>query len=129
VAILLDQLPAALSQQPNTSAYALLKRLDALLSPERIHALSALTDQIPRLVNALHSGGLPTSGELRQLAPDIHAMLELIDEVHQVVTGMPGAQLARRRGADPHPQLVPLPQVPVPTTGPAVGDQNREDQR
>ncbi len=129
VAILLDQLPAALSQQPNTSVHALLERLDTLLSPERIHALSALTDQIPRLVNALHSGALPTSGELRQLAPDIHAMLELIDEVHQVVTGMPGAQLARRRGADPHPQLVPLPQVPVPTTGPAVGDQNREDQR
>ncbi len=129
MAILLDQLPAALSQQPNTSVHALLERLDTLLSPERVDALSALTDQLPRLVNALHSGALPTSGELRQLAPDIHAMLELIDEVHQVVTGMPGAQFARRRGADPHPQLVPLPQVSVPTTGPAVGDQNRADQR
>ncbi|MBW3656132.1 MAG: alpha/beta fold hydrolase, partial [Gemmatimonadetes bacterium] len=84
LASLLDQLPAALNQQRTTPVHALLERLDTLLSPERTEALSALTDQIPRLVNALHSGALPTTGELRQLAPDIHAMLELIDEVHQV---------------------------------------------
>jgi pimeloyl-ACP methyl ester carboxylesterase len=128
LASLLDQLPAALSQQPTTPVHALLERLDTLLSPERTGALSALADQIPRLVNALHSGGLPTSGELRQLAPDIHAMLELIDEVHQVVTGMPGAQRARKRGADPHPQVV-VPHVPVLPTGPVDGGQNREDQQ
>jgi hypothetical protein len=36
---------------------------------------------------------------------DIHAMLELIDDLHQVVTGVPGAQRARDRGADTHPRL------------------------
>lgn len=31
-------------------------------------------------------------------------MLELLDELHQVVTGLPGAQRARQRGAESHPQ-------------------------
>ncbi|MDP9433867.1 MAG: alpha/beta hydrolase [Actinomycetota bacterium] len=128
VASLLDQLPAALSQQRTTPVHALLERLATLLSAERTEALSALADQIPRLVTALQLGGLPTPGELRQLAPDIHAMLELIDEVHQVVTGMPGAQRARKRDADPHPQVV-VPHVPVRTTVPVDGSQDREDQR
>jgi hypothetical protein len=32
-------------------------------------------------------------------------MLELLDELRQVVTGLPGATLARHRGADAHPQV------------------------
>ncbi|MDP9393947.1 MAG: hypothetical protein M3Q27_06675, partial [Actinomycetota bacterium] len=105
VAGLLDRVHAALSRQRAEPVEALLDRLATLLSPERTRALSALADQTPRLVNALQSDRLPTSRELRQLAPDIHAMLELIDEMHQVVTGLPGAQRARKRGADPHPQV------------------------
>jgi pimeloyl-ACP methyl ester carboxylesterase len=105
VGSLLDQLPRILSQQRTGPVEALLERLAALLSPERTDALSALADQTPRLVNALQRDGLPTTGELRQLAPDIHAMLELIDDLHQVVTGMPGAARARDRGDEPHPQV------------------------
>ncbi len=80
-------------------------RLPALLSAERAVTLGALADQAPRLLQALDSGDLPTSRELRQLAPDIHAMLELIDDLYRVVSGMPGARRAHDRGAKPHPQV------------------------
>jgi pimeloyl-ACP methyl ester carboxylesterase len=102
---LLDRLQAVLSPQHTEPVHALLDRLATVFSPERTAALSALADQAPRLVQALQTDGLPTPRQLRQLPPDIHAILELIDEVHQVVTGMPGAQRARQRGAEQHPQV------------------------
>ncbi len=105
VASLLDSLPAALSQQRTDPVPALLERLTTLLTPERTDALSALADQMPRLVATLQSDGLPTARELRQLSPDLHAMLELIDEIHQIATGLPGSKRARKRGADQHPQI------------------------
>ena len=36
---------------------------------------------------------------------DLHALLELMDDLHQVVSGLPGAGRARDRGDDPHPQV------------------------
>lgn len=82
----------------------LVDRAHAFLSKERTARLAALADEAPRLVDALERGDLPTARELRQVAPDLHAMLELLDELHQVVTGLPGATRARDRGAKAHPQ-------------------------
>lgn len=84
---------------------ALLDRLHAFVSPERLARLAALVDQVPRLVTALKSGDAPPARELRQVPPDLHAMLELLGELLQLVTGLPGATLARDRGAAPHPQV------------------------
>jgi hypothetical protein len=38
------------------------------------------------------------------MPPDLHAMLQVLDDLHQVLSGLPGARLARGRGAAPHPQ-------------------------
>jgi hypothetical protein len=82
----------------------LLDRAGVLLTEDRTAALSALVDQAPRLLRGLESGELPSNHQLGQLPPDLHAMLEVLDDLHRVVSGMPGAGLARDRGADPHPQ-------------------------
>jgi hypothetical protein len=101
----LQRLDETLTDSRAAALQTLLEQLPVLFSAERTANLATLTDQAPRLVNALNSGDLPTSLELRQVPPDLHAMLELIDDLHQVVSGMPGATRARDRGNDPHPQV------------------------
>ena len=101
----LQRLDETLTHSRAAALQAVLEQLPVLFSAERTANLAALADQAPRLVNALNSGDLPTSSELRQVPPDLHAMLELIDDLHQVVSGMPGATRARDRGNDPHPQV------------------------
>lgn len=101
----MNRLDELLTAERVTETGALLDRLAVLISAQRAEHISALVDQAPRLVGALRAGDVPTSRELRQIAPDLHAALELIDELHQVVTGMPGAGRARERGAEPHPQV------------------------
>ena len=61
--------------------------------------------------SGLRDGDLPSARALSQIHPDLHALLELLDQVHQVVTGLPGAGRARERGDDPHPRTV-VPDVP-----------------
>jgi hypothetical protein len=101
---LLDRLHIILTPERVESAQALLDRLPVLFAAERTHALSTLADQSRQLINAVEAGEMPVSRELRQMPRDIHAMLELIDDLHQVVTGVPGADRARARGTDTHPQ-------------------------
>jgi ABC-type transporter Mla subunit MlaD len=83
----------------------LVQRALVVLTPERTERLAALLDHSERLISGLEDGRLPSSEDLKQVPPDLRAALELLDELHQVVTGMPGARRAQERGADPHPRL------------------------
>jgi hypothetical protein len=83
----------------------LVDRTLGVLTADRAQRLAALLDESDRLVAGLHDGELPSRHELKQIPPDLRAMLELLDDLHQVVTGMPGARRAQERGADPHPRL------------------------
>ena len=97
-------LDRALSAAGPDALTSLLERLPALFSEERTAHLAALADRVPRLVSAVDDD-LPTGPELRRIPADLHAMLEVLDDLHQVMSGMPGAGRARARGADPHPQV------------------------
>jgi hypothetical protein len=108
----LVRLDRGLSDAGAEALTTLLDRLPVLLTEDRTALLAALADQAPRFLRALDSGELPSSRELGQLPPDLHAVLEVLDDLHQVVSGMPGAGLARDRGDEPHPQVEdPHPQV------------------
>jgi hypothetical protein len=100
-----DRLDVILTPDRVEVTQALLDRLPVLFAAERTLALSALADESRRLTDALEAGELPASHELRQIPRDIHAMLELIDDLHQVVTGVPGAGIARDHGADEHAEV------------------------
>jgi hypothetical protein len=91
----------------------------ALLTEDRMRDLAALADQIPRLLRGLESGTLPTTADLGRVPTDLHALLELIDDLHQVVSGLPGAGRARDRGDAPHPQVEDPrpPEEPDPRPG------------
>jgi hypothetical protein len=107
-----QRLDGILTAQRAESFQALGDHLSDLLTSQRADTAGRLLDEVPRFLSALHDGDLPTSRELRQVPPDLHALLELLDEINQVVSGLPGAGRARDRGDDPHPQVVP----PTPTT-------------
>ncbi len=83
----------------------LVQRTLIVLTAERTQRLAALLDHSQRLISGLENGDLPSAQELKQMPADLRAMLQLLDELHQVVTGMPGARRAQDRGADPHPRL------------------------
>ncbi|WP_241175865.1 hypothetical protein [Modestobacter sp. KNN46-3] len=97
----LDQALAAAGPEALAS---LLERLPVLFTEERTAHLAALADRVPRMVSAVDDD-LPTRAELRGMPADLHAMLEVLDDLHQVLSGMPGAARARERGEDPHPQV------------------------
>ncbi|SDG04091.1 hypothetical protein SAMN05660662_0102 [Blastococcus aurantiacus] len=97
-------LDRALSAAGPEALASLLERLPVLFTEERTAHLAALADRVPRMVSAV-DGDLPAGPELRRVPADLHAMLEVLDDLHQVLSGMPGADRARARGADPHPQV------------------------
>jgi hypothetical protein len=79
--------------------------------------LAALADRVPRMVSAVDSDDLATGPELRRVPSNLHAMLEVLDDAHQVLSGMPGAGLARARRGPPFTGLVVLVQTVVPRHG------------
>jgi hypothetical protein len=102
---LLARLDRVLTDDTAPALGALLDRLPSLLTEERTASLAALADHVPRLLRGLESGHLPTTADLGRVPTDLHALLELIDDLHQVVSGLPGAGRARDRGDEPHPQV------------------------
>jgi hypothetical protein len=99
-----DRLDQGLSDNGTEALSTLLDRLPLLLTERRTADLSALVDEAPRLLRALESGELPSTVQLGRLPSDLHAVLEVLDDVHRIVCGMPGAKRARERGAAPHPR-------------------------
>lgn len=97
-------LDRALSAAGPQALAPLLERLPVLFTEERTAHLAALADRVPRMVSAVDDD-LPTGPELGRMPADLHAMLEVLDDLHQVLSGMPGAARARARGEDPHPQV------------------------
>jgi hypothetical protein len=53
---------------------------------------------------------MPLLGKLDQVGPDIHKLLEVTEDLHLAIAGIPGLRLLRRRGEErersgeiPHP--------------------------
>jgi carbon monoxide dehydrogenase subunit G len=42
----------------------------------------------------------PLIRALSDAAPDVHNVLEILDDLHQLASGLPGAKLLRKRGVE-----------------------------
>lgn len=89
-----------------------LDRLAELVSPRQVTALVGLADRLPPLLDAVDRDVLPLLSHLNEMAPDLHALLESVDDLRRAVAGLPGIGLLKRRGdeelaAEPLEQFVP----------------------
>ena len=90
-----------------------LDRLAELVSPRQVTALVGLSDRLPPLLDAVDRDVLPLLGHLNEMAPDLHALLESVDDLRRAVAGLPGIGLLKRRGdeelAADEPTFTPHP--------------------
>ena len=77
-----------------------LHRLAETLEPHEVDAMVTLVDRLPTVVTHLDEDVLPVLASLDNVAPDVHALLDTVEDVRQIVKGFPGSRLFRRRGAE-----------------------------
>ena len=80
-----------------------LRRLAGSISPQEIDAATTLIDRLPALLEHVDSDLLPLLRQLEQVGPDVHEILEVVDDVRRVLSGVPGVGLLRDRGDDEPP--------------------------
>lgn len=71
------------------------RRVAETVNEREVDAVVGLIDELPQLLDALKTQVLPV---MRQLGPDVHATMEIVDDVRDIINGLPGAGLFRRRG-------------------------------
>jgi hypothetical protein len=70
------------------------------LTPEEVTAAIKMIDELPRLREHLSHDVMPLLGKLDQVGPDLHALLEVTNDLHLAIIGLPGLKLLRRRGEE-----------------------------
>ncbi|GAA2477734.1 hypothetical protein [Winogradskya humida] len=81
-------------------AAPLLARFVNDLTPEEVTAAIKMIDTLPELRRHLTEDVMPLLGKLDQVGPDLHSLLEVTNDLHLAIVGMPGLKLLRRRGAE-----------------------------
>jgi hypothetical protein len=103
----LDRVDASLGQwEPTLRRLApKAKRFADSLAEGEIDAAIALVDRLPVVLEHLESDVLPVLTTLDRVGPDLHEVLEVVEDLRRVVTGLPGVELLRRRSADEPPPV------------------------
>lgn len=78
-------------------------RFAAALSDHEVDAAITLVDRLPVVLEHVENDVLPVLRNLDRVGPDVHELLEVVEDLRRVVTGLPGVGLLRRRGDDEPP--------------------------
>jgi hypothetical protein len=70
------------------------------LTPEEVTAAIRMIDELPRLRQHLSEDVMPLLGKLDQVGPDLHSLLEVTNDLHLAIIGLPGLKMLRRRGEE-----------------------------
>jgi hypothetical protein len=81
------------------------ERFAASLSTAEVDAAISLVDRMPVVLDHLEGDVLPMLRQLDRVGPDVHELLEVVEDLRRVVTGLPGVGLLRRRGEDEPPEI------------------------
>ena len=88
----------AQAQGPLEQLMPALQRLAETLHPTEIDAAILLIDRLPELLGVVDSDVLPLMRQLGTVAPELHEMLRLVEDLHNMVAGLPGMGRLRKRG-------------------------------
>lgn len=86
-----------------------LAKLADAMSPREVAAMVALVDRLPPLLDSVDRDVLPLLGKLNEMAPDLHALLESVNDLRRTVAGLPGIGLLKRRGDEELGEDITLP--------------------
>jgi len=67
-------------------------------SEAELQAAIRMIDHLPRLAQHVESDILPILSTLDRVGPDVHQLLEVLQDVRLAIQGLPGFQLFKRRG-------------------------------
>lgn len=91
------------------------QRFATALSTKEVDAAIALVDRLPVVLEHVETDVLPVLRTMERVGPDVHELLEVIEDLRRVITGLPGVGLLRRRGDD-EPPPIPDSVHDAPTT-------------
>ena len=94
-----DRLVALLDQvePPLTALQPTLERLADTTDQHEIDALVTLVDHLPTLVDQLERDIMPILGTLGSVAPDLHDLLQVSQELNDMLAKVPGLGRIKRR--------------------------------
>jgi hypothetical protein len=81
-------------------AAPLAARFVSELTPDEVTAAIRMIDELPALQRHLVHDVMPLLGKLDQVGPDLHKLLEVTEDLHLAIAGLPGLKMLRRRGED-----------------------------
>jgi len=74
------------------------QRLADSVTPGDADAVAVLLHRLPGLLALVQDDVAPLARALVEVAPDLHNVLELPEDLHQLASGLPGAKRLRRCG-------------------------------
>jgi hypothetical protein len=78
-------------------ALPMAKKLVDGISPEEVDAASRMLDRLPALLGHVEDDVLPLLRQLDAVGPDVHAILETVQDLTERIEALPGMGLLRRR--------------------------------
>ena len=81
-------------------AAPLAARFVAELTPAEVTAAIRMIDELPALQRHLVHDVMPLLGKLDRVGPDLHKLLEVTEDLHLAIAGLPGLKMLRRRGEE-----------------------------
>jgi hypothetical protein len=81
-------------------AAPLAARFVSELTPDEVTAAIRMIDELPALQRHLVHDVMPLLGKLDQVGPDLHKLLEVTEDLHLAIAGLPGLKMLRRRGEE-----------------------------
>ncbi|HZI96886.1 MAG TPA: hypothetical protein VFD41_05100 [Actinomycetales bacterium] len=68
------------------------------VEPREVDAAIALLDRLPTVLTHLDEDVLPMLQQLDRVGPDVHEILETVNDLREMLTGLPGVGLLMKRG-------------------------------
>ena len=68
------------------------------VEPREVDAAITLLDRLPTVLTHLDEDVLPMLQQLDRVGPDVHQILEIVEDLREVLTGLPGVGLLKRLG-------------------------------
>jgi hypothetical protein len=85
---------------PVEASVPLLARLVDAVDAPAVDAVALLLHRLPTLLESVDEDVIPLVRELHQVEPDLHALLDIVGQLHSVLTAVPGAKRLLRRAED-----------------------------